>query len=118
MSNFKLNNLDVTSVNLILNGVAFNNIGTVRIVLNGATPVTVFSSAVQTATPTTATQATTSNSVTFRVTNTDSSPANISWQIRRSTQTGTLVNSGTSNNVASNASIFPNATGLISSTTH
>jgi hypothetical protein len=49
----------------------------------------------QTATPTTATVTNNYNSVTFRITNTDTSTASVVWQIRQGTNTGTLRNSGT-----------------------
>lgn len=70
----------------------------------------------QTATPTTGTQTSTSNSVTFNVTNNETSVATISWQIRQGTQSGTIVASGSSN-VSPGASILPSAFNLSSSTT-
>jgi hypothetical protein len=70
----------------------------------------------QTATPTTGNFNNTSSSVAYILTNNDASTAAISWQIRQGTQTGSLVDSGTSN-VNSGSSQIVSATGLSSSTT-
>jgi hypothetical protein len=51
----------------------------------------------QTATPTTATVTNNWNSITFRITNNDALTASVAWQIRRTSSTGTLINSGTLN---------------------
>ncbi len=72
----------------------------------------------QTATPETAVSSQTTNSVTFRVRNLDTNTATISWLIRQGTETGTIVNSGTNNNIGTNVDIFPTATGLSSGVTY
>jgi hypothetical protein len=73
----------------------------------------------KTATPGTGTRTdlTTASSVTFSITNNDSSSANITWEIREGSEFGTIRNSGTSSVGGFNGTTV-SATGLSASTTY
>jgi len=67
-----------------------------------------------TITPTTAVLSSTTSSVTFRLTQTDSVASTITWQIRSTSNSGTILNSGTTASTAQNGTVDVSATGLSS----